>query len=62
MFEEVGAWNVDGYIVRAQRVGKTYFGKKSSKEYKSIIVKFTTFWHRTIAYRLKKRLKVQGSC
>ena len=57
MFEEAGAGNVDGYIDRAHRIGKTYFDKKSSKKCKSIIVKLGTFRHRTIVYRLKKNMK-----
>ena len=57
MFEEAGAGNVDGYIDRAHRIGKTYFDKKSSKNCKSIIVKLATFRHRTIVYRLKKNMK-----
>ena len=43
MLKEAGPENVNGYIDRAQRVGKTYFDKKYSKKCKSIIVKFTAF-------------------
>ena len=57
MFEEAGAGNFDGYIDRAHQIGKTNFNKKSAKKCKSIIVKFKTFWHRTIVYRLKKNMK-----
>ena len=57
MFEEAGAGNVDGYIDRAHRIGKTYFDKKSSKKYKSIIFKLATFRHRTIVYQLKKNME-----
>ena len=57
MFEEAGTGNFDGYIDRAHRIGKTYFDKKSSIKCKSIIVKFTTFRHRTIVYWLKKNIK-----
>ena len=56
MFEEAEAGNVDGYIDRARRIGKTYFVKKSPRKYKSNIVKLTTFRHRTIVYRLKKNM------
>ena len=56
MFEEACAGNVDGYIDRAQRIGKTYFDQKSSKKFKSIVAKFTTYRHRTITYRLKKNM------
>ena len=56
MFEEPGARNIDGYIDRAHRIGKTYFDKKSSKKFKSFIVKLITFRHRTIVYRLKKNM------
>ena len=31
--------------------------KRLQKKCKSIIVKFTTFWHRTIVYRLTKNTK-----
>ena len=57
MFEEAGAGNVDGYIDRAHRIGKTYFDKNFSKNRKSIIVKLATFRHRTIVYQLKKNMK-----
>ena len=56
MFEEAETGNVEGYIDRARRIGKTYFVKKSPRKYKSIIVKLTTFRHRTIVYRLKKNM------
>ena len=50
IFEEVGAWNVDGYTDTAQQVNKTYFDKKSSRKCKSIIVQFTTFQYCPICY------------
>ena len=56
MFEEPGARNIDGYIDRVHRIRKTYFDKKSSKKFKSIIVKLLTFRHRTIVYCLKKNM------
>ena len=57
LFEKAGAGNVDGYIDKAHKIGKTYFDRKSSKKFKSIIVKFTTFRHCTIVYWLKKNMK-----
>ena len=37
MFDEAGAGNVNGYIDRAHRIGKTYFDEKSSKKCKSML-------------------------
>ena len=57
MLKEAGPENVNGYIDRAQRVGKTYFDEKYSKKCKSIIVKFTAFQHQKIFCWLKKNVK-----
>ena len=38
MFEEAGAGNVDGYIVRAHQIDKTYFDKKSLKNVRALLL------------------------
>ena len=44
-------------INRAHKIGKTYTDKKSRVKCKSIIVRFTTFWHRAMFYDSRKNLK-----
>ena len=41
---------------RAHRIGKTYNEKGTNRTCKSIIVRFTTFRHRTLLYRSKKKM------
>ena len=43
-------------IDRAHRIGKSYDDRISNKKCKSIIVRFTTFRHRTMFYRSRKKL------
>ena len=38
MFEEADPGNVDGYIDRAHRIGKPYFGKKASKNVRALLL------------------------
>ena len=45
----------DVAIDRAQRTGKAYTDKTSGVKCKSIIVRFTTFWHRTMFYHSRKK-------
>ena len=47
----------DVVIDRAHRIGKEYRDKRSNLSCKSIIVRFTTFRHRTIFYRNRNKLK-----
>ena len=47
----------DTVIDRAHRIGEVYFDNKRKKNCKSIIVRFTTFRHRTMVYRAKKNMK-----
>ena len=42
----------------AYRIAKVYNYKKSGMKCKSIIVRFTTFWYRTIFYHNRKNLKL----
>ena len=56
MFGRAGIEDIDQNIDRARRIGKSYHHKKSKKNCKSIIVKFTSFIYRTKAYRQKKNL------
>ena len=43
-------------IDRAHRIGKSYNDRSSNKMCKSIIVRFTTFRHRTLFYRSRKKI------
>ena len=47
----------DVVIDRAHRIGKGYNDKKTNFSCKSIIVRFTTFRHRTMFYRSRANLK-----
>ena len=42
---------------RAHRIGPNYLDKILNKTYKRIIARFTTFQHRKMFYRAKKKLK-----
>ena len=44
-------------VDRALRIGPSYTDKKSNVECKSVIVRFTTFRHRAMVYRAKKKMK-----
>ena len=57
MCKEAGVDIPDMVIDRAHRIGKTYTDNKTKKSCKSIIVRFTTFRHRTMVYRAKKNMK-----
>lgn len=47
----------DKIIDRAHRIGVAYVDNKNERSCKSVIVRFTTFRHRTMVYRVKKNLK-----
>ena len=47
----------DNILDGAHRIGPSYTDRITSKKYKSIIVRFTTFRHRTLFYRVRKNLK-----
>ena len=47
----------ENYIDRAHRIGNPYVDNISKKQCKSIIVRFTSFYKRTLVYRRKKSLK-----
>ena len=47
----------ESVIDRAHRIGSRYLDASSNNCYKSIIVYFTTFRHRTMFYRAKNKLK-----
>ena len=57
LFEEAGIEIPDTVIDRAHRIGKGYTDPKTQKKCKSVIMRFTTFRHRTIVYRSKKKLR-----
>ena len=57
MCKEAGVDIPDTVIDRAHRIGKAYTDNKTKKNCKGIIVRFTTFRHRTMVYRAKKNLK-----
>ena len=42
---------------RANRTGPSYTDENSNVECKSVIVRFTTFRHRIMVYRAKKKMK-----
>ena len=44
------------HVDKANQAGRTYLDEKSSTNFESIIVKFTT-WHHAIVYWLKKSMK-----
>ena len=46
----------DSCLDRAHRIGKPYFDKDRTK-HQSIIVRFSTFRHRTLLYRGRKKIK-----
>ena len=57
LVSESGCDIPDAAIDRAHRIGKGYTDKKSNLSCKSIIVRFTTFRHRTMLYRNRNKLK-----
>ena len=57
IIEESSSEIPDVAIDRAHRVGNAYFDKTSGVKCKSIIVRFTSFWHRTMFHHSRKNLK-----
>ena len=57
IIEESSSEIPDVAIDRAHRIGKAYTDKTSGVKCKSIIVRFTTFRHRTMFYQSRKNLK-----
>ena len=57
LFKEAKVAVPDNVLDRAHRIGPSYKDKITSKKCKSIIVRFTTFRHRTLFYRARKNLK-----
>ena len=55
--EESSSEIPDVVIDSAHRIGKAYTDKTSGVKCKSIIVRFTTFRHRTMFYHSRKNLK-----
>ena len=47
----------DNVLDRAHRTGPNYMDRITSEKCKSIILRFTTFRHRTLFYRARKNLK-----
>ena len=60
IFEEAGIEIPDNVIDRAHRIGKGYTDTKTNMKCKSIIMRFTTFRHRTIVYRSRNGLVRRG--
>ena len=52
-FRSRDSWIIDW----AHRIGVTYVDKTSKKSCKSVIVRFSTFRHRSIVYRAKQNVK-----
>ena len=57
ILEESSSKIPDVAIYTTQRIGKVYANKTSGVKFKSIIVWFTTFQHRTIFYHSRTNLK-----
>ena len=57
LFKEAKVDIPESVIDRAHRIGSRYLDASSNNCYKSIIVHFTTFRHRTMFYRAKNKLK-----
>ena len=55
MWTEAGIDIPNELVDRAFRIGPSYTDKKSNVECKSVIVRFTTFRHRAMVYRVKKK-------
>ena len=57
LFKEAKVSVPDNVLDCAHRIGPSYTDRITSKKCKSIIVRFTTFRHRTLFYRARKNLK-----
>ena len=57
MWTEAGVDIPNEVVDRAHRIGPSYTDKNLNVECKSVIVHFTTFRHRTMADRAKKKMK-----
>ena len=57
MCKEAGVDISNTVIDSAHQIGEAYFNNKRKKNCKSVIVRFTTFRHRTMIYRAKKNMK-----
>ena len=57
MGSEAGVEIPNEVVDRSHRTGPSYTDKDSNIECKSVIVRFTTFRHRTMVYRAKKKMK-----
>ena len=57
VIDESGADVPDAFLDRAHRVGKPYVGADGVRKHQ-VIVKFTTWYHRTEFYRKRKNLSV----
>ena len=55
--DEVGADIPDVVLDRAHRIGPPFFDENIQAKSQSIIVRFTTFRHRTLFYNKRKKLK-----
>ena len=57
LFKEAKVSVLENVLYRTHRIGPIYTDRVSKKKCKSIIVRFTTFPHRTLFYRARKNLK-----
>ena len=55
--EESGLIIPEVVLDRAHRIGKTYIDSETNEEKSSVIVRFTTFRHRTMVYKQRKQIK-----
>ena len=57
LFKEPKVEVPDNVLDRAPRIGASYTERITNKKCKSVIVRFTTFRHRTLFYKARKKLK-----
>ena len=57
MWMEAGVHIFNEVVDRDHRIGPSYIDKNTNAQCKTVIVLFTTFRHRTMVYRPKKKMK-----
>ena len=57
MWTEAGVDIPNEVVDRAHRIGPSYTDQNQNVECNSVIVRFTTFQHRAMVYRAKKKMK-----
>ena len=57
IIKESKAEILESFLERAHRIGPTYTDNNTGKKMQSIIVRFTTFRHRTLLHASRKNIK-----